>query len=83
LADGPYKSPIPLIHSYDLWEFWEDWGRFFPGKSFRHLEDIQGAFLKNLGSQKSMVIPHKGNICEAIWNGSPIEILFVGAGKEC
>ena len=82
LADGPYKSPIPLIHSYDLWEFWEDWGRFFPGKSFHHLEDIQGAFLNNLGSFKSMVIPYKGNICEAVWSGSPIEILFVDVAKS-
>jgi hypothetical protein len=29
-----------------------------------------------------LVVPHKGNICEAIWNGSPIEILFVDVAKS-
>jgi hypothetical protein len=82
LADGPYNASVPLIHSYDLWEYWEDWGRFFPGKSFRHLEDIQGAFLDNLGSLSRFVVPHKGNICEAVWNGSPIEILFIDVAKS-
>lgn len=82
LAEGQYKPSAPLIHSYDMWVFWEDWGRFFPGKSFRHLEDISGAFLENLGSLSRLVTPHKGDICKAIWDGSPIEILFVDVAKS-
>jgi hypothetical protein len=34
LDEGGHKSSEPVIHSYDLWQFWEDWGRFSPGEEF-------------------------------------------------
>jgi len=81
LSENRHKFSWPLIHSYDLWEFYQDWGRFFPGKQFAHLADIQGAFLENLGSLRRWVVPHKGDICKATWTGEAIEILFIDIAK--
>lgn len=69
------------VHSYDLWQFWEGWDGFFPGKQFTHLQDIQSDFLDNLGPLNRFVVPHKGNICDATWGSTNVEILFIDAAK--
>jgi hypothetical protein len=81
LAKNLKTSGSGSIHSYDLWEFYEDWQRFFKGKRLSRLQNIEPDFLDNLGDLKRYVTPHRGDICKARWTGAPIEILFIDVAK--
>jgi|GEM_PF-761737 len=75
------KTPVK-IHSYDMWQFYADWGRFFPGVEIGELQDIMPHFIKNLGNYAKYVSPTKGNILDLKWNADPIEILFINSAKN-
>jgi SAM-dependent methyltransferase len=89
LADGLRRNPrrhrlgaAKPIHSFDRFEV-EEWTRgvFFPestpaGASFREQFDANTAPFADL------VEVHSGDVCEHMWNGGPIEILFVDLAKH-
>ena len=75
------KTRENLIHSYDMWLFYEDWGRFFPDQPLKTHDDILPHFIENLRKYGNLVTPHKGDISLAKWSGEPIEILFIDAAK--
>jgi len=86
LASGLSQNPAVLnkkekIHSYDLWEFDENWGWMFPALSLRQGQDLLPVFENNLSELLQYVAPHKGDLSSYTWTGGPIEILFIDAAK--
>jgi len=75
------SSKDQVIYSYDLWSFWDSWGVFFPNKIIRQGQDILPFFIENLANFHNMVIPQKGNLLNAKWDETPIEIIFIDAAK--
>ena len=81
MNNASVQSNAELIHSYDMWLFYEDWKQFFPGQSLKDHDDILPCFIANIRKFRSQVVPHKGDISLVGWSDGPIEILFIDAAK--
>lgn len=71
-----------LIHSYDRFEI-EGWtiGSYFP-QSARAGESFRPQFDRNTAPYASLIEVHPGDITSHVWQGGPIEILFIDVAKH-
>jgi SAM-dependent methyltransferase len=76
------ERPRKLIHAYDRFDV-EEWTRatYFPrrvqtGDSFRPLFD------RNIAPYEDLVEVHAGDALDIVWNGGPVEILFIDIAKH-
>jgi SAM-dependent methyltransferase len=71
-----------LIHSYDRFEV-EDYtiDQFFSG-SAQTGESFRPLFDGNTAPYATMVEVHAGDVCSWLWQGGPIEILFIDIAKH-
>jgi hypothetical protein len=71
-----------IIHSYDLWRYYEGHAAYFPGNNLHEGDDVFPLFWGHVAEVHQYVCPHKGDICTMTWAGEPIGILFLDAAKH-
>ncbi len=81
LRQSGYRNRT-IIHSYDLWNYCPDFEQFFPGNSLKAGDNSLPLFEENIQDFRDLVEPHRGDIYDMHWDGSPIGILFLDAAKS-
>ena len=70
------------IHSYDLFQYFPDFGRLLPGTALKLGDDLLPFFLENTRPYQDSIEAHPGDILNWHWTGQPIEILFIDLAKS-
>ena len=70
------------IFSYDMWQFFADWQRFFPGQILHEGDDILPLFQRYLHPYRERITPRKGDLSRQRWTSEPIEMIFIDAAKS-